>query len=204
MFKKISLFTCLIFLSFLTFGEKATEQNNKISKKETQTNKTEISGSSLGEQQNVTAPKMAPKVLKPQRETIHLEWAGGISITESSAFLIPLTLEVQGLIMKHLNEEFRWLFQAGGVLLSTLKLEMGIFPVFQTGLKYHFSKDYYGSLKGGMIGIFPADRMWTGGLFVGSKVDNLIIEGGVQFFYPGDDLFDIGVFISLGSSIKKW
>ena len=202
MFKKISLFICLIFLSPLTFGEKA--QVNKTSKKNVQANKAEISGSSLGKQQNVIASKTAPKVLKTHEETIHLEWAGGISITESSAFLIPLTLEVQGLIMKHLNEELRWLFQAGGVLLSTLKLEMGVFPVFQTGLKYYFSKDYYGSLKGGMIGIFPSDRIWTGGLFVGSKVDNLIIEGGVHFFYPGDDLFDIGVFISLGSSIKKW
>ena len=200
MFKKTSLFIGLVFLSSLTFGEKATKQNNKTSK----TNKTEISGSSSKLKQSLPESTAAPKILKKHRETIHLEWAGGISITESSAFLTPLTLEVQGLIMKHLNEEFRWLFQAGGVLLSTLKLEMGVFPVFQTGLKYHFSKDYYGSLKGGMIGIFPADRMWTGGLFVGSEVDNLIIEGGIQFFYPDDDLFDLGVFISIGSSIKKW
>lgn len=198
MFKKISLFICLIFLSSLTFGEKGIEQQvNKASQKDAQANKTaEISGSSPASQQNTIA--------QTPRETIHLEWTGGISATASSAFLIPVTLEVQGLIMKHLNEEFRWLFQAGGVLLSTLKLEMGIFPIFQTGLKYYFSKDYYGSFKGGMIGIFPTDRIWTGGLFVGSKVDNLIIEGGVHFLYPGDDLFDIGVFISLGSTIKKW
>ena len=90
-----------------------------------------------------------------------------------------------------------WLFQAGGVFLTTSDLEKGFSSIVQAGLKYNFPRKFYGSFRGGAIHILAVDRIWTGGMFLGYKMGILNLETGIQYFYLGDDEWDYG--INLGS-----
>lgn len=200
---KFFFFTFFIFLSFPAFGEKDPNQNNEISKTVIQADKNETSGAAT-DMEKTSNESTYHKDSLNYGKNIHTGWFGGLGWINSVAFFLPLTLEIQGPILTHFNEEFRWLFQAGGVLLSTFKLEMNVFPLFQTGLKYQFSKKFYGSLKGGLIGVMPGDRMWTGGILIGTQIEPVTIEGGIQFFYPDEDHFDHGLIISVGSPLKIW
>ena len=202
---KFFFFTIFIFLSSPIFGEKAPDQNKETSKADAQINKNEASAATMDIKQTSNESTAYHKdLLKNYNKTIHLEWLGGLGMTNSVAFFLPLTLEAQALILNHHNGELRWLFQVGGILLSTLKLEMNVFPLLQTGLKYHFSKKFYGSLKGGLIGVKPGDRMWTGGILIGTQIETVTIEGGIQFFYPDEDYYDHGIIFNMVSPIKLW
>ena len=177
--------------------------DNLTPKEDIQIEEMEISTPSV--EQNPVESITSPKILKEHRETIRLKWTGGIGVTDSKAFFMPLSLEIQGPIKSQGNKELKWLFQAGGILLGTVRgPSIGATYIFQTGLKYHFSKTLYGSLKGGAVKAFAKDRVGTAGLFVGSATDILTLEAGLQGFYLGDDQWDLGLIVNYGIVIKKW
>ena len=185
-----------------------SNQNDIDSQRDMQIRGDEVPVPSVKMEQSFTESMTSYQTLENRKEMLRLKWMGRIGVTESKAVFLPLVLEVQGPIMNQKHEKLKWLFQAGGVLLSTFDwrrgLSAGVSSVFQTGLKYDFSKELYGSLKGGAIHILAVDRVWMGGLFFGSKKNALTLEGGIQFFYLGDDQWDFGVSLSIGSVIKKW
>ena len=205
---KFSFFICLILLCSSAFGEQTPEQNVITPVEKVQTKEAEASDSSVEMEQSLTKPTVSQEILKKHRESFRLEWAGGLGIA-NSAFFMPLTLEIQGLMMKQGNEELRWLFQGGGILMGWRKSltvkDIGKTHILQTGLKYHFTKTLYGSLKGGAIKALAADRIWTIGLSLGFAINNTFtLETGFQVFYPDEDEIDLGAMISLGSAIKSW
>lgn len=215
---RFSLFICLTFLGFSAFGEKTPEQNNIIPMEKTQMTEEETSDPSMETKvpdspketgQNLIESSTSQETLKKHRESLRLEWAGGLGITtEATAFFMPLTLEIQGLMLKQGHEELRWLFQGGGILMGLIgswtTTDPGLTHILQTGLKYHLSKTLYGSVKGGAIQALKADRIWTIGLFFGSVISIFKFEAGIQVFYPDEGEVDFGVIVSTGSTIKKW
>ena len=107
-------------------------------------------------------------------------------LPKSKAFFIPLAIETHGLIMNWENTYFSWLLQAGGVLLTTFDLEKGFSSIVQTGLKYNFSREFYGAFRGGAIHMLAVDRIWKSGIFFGYEKSILKLEVGIQYFYLGD------------------
>ena len=212
------LFICLIFPGFSAFGEKTAEQNNIIPMEKTRTTEEETSDPAMEIKvpdspketgQNPIESSAFPETLKKHRESLFLEWAGGLGITtEATAFFMPLTLEIQGLMLKQGHEELRWLFQGGGILMGRVRFrtikDTGLTYILQTGLKYQFFKTLYGSVKGGAIQALKTDRIWTVGLFFGSAINSFKFETGIQVFYPDEGEVDFGVIVSMGSTIKKW
>ena len=85
----------------------------------------------------------------------------------------------------------------------TLK-DTGLTHIFQAGLEYQFSKTLYGSLKGGAIQALQRDRIGTVSLSLGSIINTLTFEAGIQVFYPDEGEVDFGVIFSMGSTITKW
>lgn len=200
MFNRI-LFICFFFLCFPVFGEKISKNDSIAPSGNIQAKKNAAPISSVEIEPNLTE---SYQVLKNHKEMLRLEWMGGMGIANSKAFLIPLTLKIQGPVTGQQNDSLKWSLQAGGVFLSTFDWEKGISYILQPGLKYNFSNKFYGSFKGGAIHILSADRVWTGGLFFGSESNILTLEGGIQVFYLSDNEWDFGIGLNIGTVIKKW
>lgn len=221
------IFIWFLLLCFSAFGEEAPKKNSIVSNNgEIQFEKeSKISNSLTGLEHSFTEPLTYYEALAQYREAARLEWIWGVGLTKEITFLMPLALEIQVPVIQE-DGRFKWLFQAGGTLymfratrrltadysgrLDT-KFESGgivVVPVFQTGLKYNFSKQAYGSFRVGPLGLltgpFPP-ILWTGGLFFGFGSDLLTTEIGLQSFYlVPEDIWDFGVVVSIGSVLKKW
>lgn len=207
MFKKGFFIYLFLFCSF-TFGEQVSEQKNSMASEGAAAAKTDGSLIPSEEmEQNPLETLTSHQFMEDRKEWIRLEGIGGLSVTETKAFTVPLALEIQGLLIGQKIEELKWLLQIGGVALGTVTSGtwiVGVSSLLQVGLKYRFSEEFYGSFKGGAIHIHAADRVWTGGLFFGQEMGAFIIEGGIQSFYLGDRQWDLGVGVSIGFIIRKW
>ena len=204
MFKK-GFFICFLLFCSSVFGETMSNQNDIDSQQDMPTKEDELPIVKI--ESGFTETMTSHSIPRSHKEMLRLKWIGGAGITYSTAVFMPLVLEAQGSLMNQ-SEKLKWLFQAGGVLLSTFDwrrgVSAGVSSILQTGFKYNLSKELYGSFKGGAIHVLAVDRVWTGGLFFGSEQHALTLEGGIQVFYLGDEQWDLGVSLSIGSVIKKW